>query len=654
MLKRRSLFANCVTAASLAVSIGVSAFSFAAPGDTNSTNNGQVVTGGNYYNTPGNKTTFTNTAGTGLHITAGTTVGGLEVAAPGGALTGNGGHLHFNVPGQTVRLDGVINVSAAKGAGGGFLIPTNATGGRVTIDAAHMFQSGQIFANGVNGGVVNLNVGSLLLTGSARIEATGVDKRPDCFGNGGVINLGKKGAKGTIDVQQGAIVDASGQVVGNYDTTLINVEGGLINIDGILKANGLNIKAPNGDVIDATRGGKISLVANLETESLDSGVLDNASFMDDIKSDVLARDASLINDVGRGWVNIGKSGQLQANGGFGSRGTGAFNGAYIDGTDGGDGGQISIWAQCGIRNDGLITARGGNGLHGRSITGVVNGVNQLAVAGDGGTGGLGGQVYLTYFQSLQNNGLITVKGGKGGEGGNATATIASEAFALGGNGGNGSQGGQIFINGSSEPTGGGGYNVTGGDPGKGGNATTGVLPNQAAVNGVNGVKGENSVVFKTIDPSTVCLDCFGKPDPEGPPEEGPFKSPLGNGDNLVNEKFGLFQGQRPVFRDPQAREIPPLLIALARNNMFFARTYKSVTQEILNLALREFNRQLALGQPDGKARDEAQTLLKRSGVDAEIAASLLDEISQNNLEASQVIQTLLKNIAEEKAVSVNF
>ncbi|MEM0952199.1 MAG: hypothetical protein AAGI66_08680 [Cyanobacteria bacterium P01_H01_bin.74] len=635
---------------SMAISLAIAPYSLAAPGETNSINNGQNVAGGTYFNTAGNKTTFTNTSGTGIYISPSTTVRGLEVDA-GGATTGNGGHLHFDIPNQGFRLDGVIDVNAIANGGTYF-----GSGGKVTVNAAYMYQSGQILANGVNGGLVNLAVGSLTMTPTARIEAKGVNKGPDCFGNGGVVNIGTDQSRGVIDIQRGAIVDTSGNVIGTYDTNLITIQGGLINIDGIVQANGLEVATSgDGTTTTGTIGGTIALIAHGSTEQLDQDLVDNTPFMSDVRNDFLLRDFDLITQYGNGWVNVGVDGVLSAMGGRGSDGNTIDQDMFLDGTEGGDGGLIAIWAKCGIKNDGLITAAAGDGGTGASVEAPVISGDQFSVAGNGGKGGLGGQIFLAYHETLDNSGTITAQGGSGGAGGNALADATPTSIALAGNGGDGAQGGFIITDGPVEPTDGlgGTFSDAGGTGGDGGTATVGVGENQFAADGSPGSNGVDGEIFTFVDPSMTCDSCLTAPDPEIP--DIPVDPTALDPDDPDNsdENLGLFQNQRPVFQEPQTRTIPPLLIALARNNMFFARTYKSVTQEILNLALREYNRQLALNKPDGDALSDAQTLLQKSGVDAEIASNLLDQIEADELQAGNIIKQLLQNIASEQLITLN-
>ncbi len=93
------------------------------------------------------------------------------------------------------------------------------------------------------------------------------------------------------------------------------------------------------------------------------------------------------------------------------------------------------------------------------------------------------------------------------------------------------------------------------------------------------------------------------------------------------------------------------MIALGQSKMFLAKTYTSVTQEILNLALREYNRLLAIGRPSGQALSEAKELLRRSGVDQEVSVSLLERIESGRLQASTQVIQMLKELSTTKQPS---
>lgn len=210
-------------ALSLAASIGIlaNASVFAAPGQVNSVNNGKDITAGTYYNTSGSKTVFQNTGTGGLKLKSGDLVRGLESDAVGNP-SGHGGHLHFNAPGAVVRLDGNINVSALQ-SGGAY----TGNGGRVTVDAAYLYQNGSIFANGINGGHIQFNVGDAHFNSESRLEAMGFG------GHGGTIRIN---ATNKVTVQEGAVMDATGDVIGTYDTSIISIEGSIVNNEGIQRA----------------------------------------------------------------------------------------------------------------------------------------------------------------------------------------------------------------------------------------------------------------------------------------------------------------------------------------------------------------------------------------------------------------------------------
>ena len=90
------------------------------------------------------------------------------------------------------------------------------------------------------------------------------------------------------------------------------------------------------------------------------------------------------------------------------------------------------------------------------------------------------------------------------------------------------------------------------------------------------------------------------------------------------------------------------MIALGQSKMFLAKTYTPVTQEIMNLALREYNRLLAMGRPAGQALAEAKELLRRSGVDQEVAQSLLERVEDGKLDASDIVVNMLKELSTKQ------
>ena len=170
----------------LACTIALTDQGFAAT-PINSVQDGRIISGGTYYNTADNTTTFVNSSSGGLWLKGGSTVRGLEVNSSG-VLTNNGGTLHLYAPGQVVRVDGNINVNANMNSQGAAL----GNGGKVFIDSAYLFQNGNIMANGINGGLVQVNVGSMTLGDGSH------DSKPkDQTGDGGVIAINASGPAGS-------------------------------------------------------------------------------------------------------------------------------------------------------------------------------------------------------------------------------------------------------------------------------------------------------------------------------------------------------------------------------------------------------------------------------------------------------------------------
>lgn len=391
----------------LAVSLG---FSTVSPvlADVNTVNDGPNINGGTYDNTPGGVTTFINSAHTGLHLKAGDVVTGREVDVNTLLPTGNGGNILIDASGQVVRLDGDINVSGLFG-------------GNVTVNAGALYQNGQIFAYGSQGGgMVQMNVNSMTMGPGAHIDARGLQ------GPGGVVNIN---SSGVVTIPHGAIVDSSGTVIGNYNTNVIQVKGSIVNLDGILQAKGLN----SGD-----NGGKVAIYA---TDSL----------------------------------KIGPTGQLIANGADGSNGYNPGNG--------GDGGMVLVSADKNLDNGGLIAANGGNGGTNPDtavgpvetvVDGAGNTIQQQVSNGqDGGHGGHGGQVEVYFKDKISNNGAIEVKGGNGGDGQVAYAGEPGvHQYANGGNGGNAGDGGFVKFFGTPSQAVIDHVNFQGGSGGQGAAATT--------------------------------------------------------------------------------------------------------------------------------------------------------------------------------------
>ena len=453
-----------------ALSIPISAI--AAPGDVNSINSGRDIAGGTYFNTPGSRTTFINPNG-GLWIHSGDLVRGLE-STISKTPNGNGGTLYFRAPGNLVRLDGNIDASAVRN---GALYTGN--GGKVFVDSGYLFQNGNVFANGSNGGLVQFNVGGMTLGSNAKVTAQGFG------GNGGSININ---SPGTVDLQTGSVIDASGQVAGTIDTNIINIEGSVVNNQGILRANGAfgqDFKPDNGDATvmannpqltsnlvsppisagngthdtatmsnilfqipanAAFRGGVIRLVAagqDLPTNSTISGA-DSTILSATEKSNLNTRNAALTqNNIGdvlnRGSIvadgtlgknggtiilaaarNVVNSATVRTLGGDGIDGIFSPNGS---GANAGNGGTIVITAMNAINNTGNIQANGGQGARSQNVSVVTgNGANAMAtVSGSAGTGGQGGVLAFSSSGSLTNTGNLQANGGIGGNGGHGNS-----------------------------------------------------------------------------------------------------------------------------------------------------------------------------------------------------------------------------------------
>ncbi len=454
-MNHRKSFRQVIMPLALALSITISSVpisAFADPGDVNSVNNGQIIQDGTYYNTEGAKTTFQNTSGSGLWLKQGSTVRGLESDLLGNP-TGNGGWLHFNAPGSVVRLDGDINAGALM-KNGMYL----GNGGRVTIDSAFLYQNGNIIANGINGGMVQFNVGSAMFGPNARIEAKGFGNGYGGGGYGGQISVN---SPGVIDIQRGAVMDTSGRVIGTYDTNVINVEGGLINMQGVLRADGVVVDG------EGSRGGTVRLVATgmSDVECVDCAIskvtdvsieevtlnsdeevyeeqavaleVSGNIFTEGDKSELLTRQHELVAQMD-GDIRIGgeepeimppsddyspttayrpmkkpvEGGVISANGTDGfmepeddnkryepmGNDYESMDDNYRRSIDGQDGGTILLAAADDIENNGSVTANAGNG------------VTDYESAGHGGNGGT---ISFTAGDDIVNNALIAANGGNG-------------------------------------------------------------------------------------------------------------------------------------------------------------------------------------------------------------------------------------------------
>lgn len=508
----------------LACTISVSGSAFSAPGNVNATHDAQAIMAGTYYNTPGSKTTFTNSSDSGLHVRAGDTVRGVEVANPTnplGSTTGNGGWLHFNAPGQVVRIDGTVDVSGILKNG------VLGNGGRVTINSAFLYQSGKILANGRNAGMVQIDVGAMTLKPGGRIEARGSD------GLGGIVKIKTAGA---VDLADASLIDTSGNRGINIDHNVIDIQGGLVNAAGVLTANG---------VLPSADGGKISLVSHgyatpLNTNALQkSGTLFSASE----KNQLIETDASLRGQH-NGDILLSATTTFNAWGANGSSGTMP--------SDGGKGGSILLDAKDDLIVKGFLLAPGGKGgdATGMTIAPVIQNsdgaTSQTSIGQTGGKGGTGGTVWTRYGNTLEMEGVINVRGGFGGHGGNAYANNFDPvsyrsidfAQALGGSGGDGGTGGNVYFIGRMFPEKFNRVIVAGGVGGEGGIGTT-VLCGCTVTH--CGPTGQTGLPGKIITAS------YTKENPNQP-----LHYPYYPG--------GLFQENRPKPVNPTIPIIPPALI----------------------------------------------------------------------------------------------
>lgn len=482
----------CKACASIAVTLSLSTAPLIGNTAVNSVNNGRNIVGGTYYNTAGHATIFKNTGSGGLWLKSSNTVRGLE-SNTSGTPTGNGGTVFFKAPGSVVRLDGDVNVNALKSGG---LYTGN--GGRVFVESAYLYQKGNIYANGINGGYVQFNVGSATIASGAKIMAEGSG------GNGGKIIIK---AKGSVDVQDGVIISTTGKVIGNYDTNVISIEGGLVNMEGVLLANGV-------DGSNGSSGGYVRLVANGNTDTSDAlTAIDKVNnmaltgesspmFTSVLTTSIKQRMDDLINNHDSHIENFGT---IQTNGGNGLNGSQGWDGGLVYmnafqsghihnfgdieakggngsyGADGGNGGNILLVATSHIENAGTMNADGGNGG---------NGANNS----NGGHGGDAGIVMFSGYHNPGGDGFVSLSGGNGGEG---------DGLGIDGNGGNG---GFLLINDPHNGTLYMTYDLSGGQSGE-----------DCGQEGTMGSEG-----------SLGCAKCPEAPEPyplEVPPEETPPKDP---------------------------------------------------------------------------------------------------------------------------------
>lgn len=453
-----------------AISVSITSFPVTvwAADPINSYNDGRIIQGGTYLNTADGKTTFANSAGTGLWLKSGSNLRGMEVDTTG-VQTNNGGTFHFYAPNSVVRLDGNVDVNALRNQSGAYL----GNGGKVFVDSAYLFQNGNIYANGQNGGLMQVNVGGMTLGNNAHIEAQGSTDA------GGVVAVN---SSGPVDIRKGAVITTSGQVGygfdflsgATYDRNLINIEGSVVNNDGTLRADGSiaggqggtirlvatgqsDLRTLKNDLQTATTGSNPVLTAQERTFLLQrnngfiqnhdgdvilakgssnaspsynsvvsaNGTPGNDDDFNDMTQNILTRagdGGTIIISAMRHVVN---QGTIFANG---ARGT--TTGNHLNG--GGDGGTIVLTAQGDIQNDhGRLEANGGAGANG----------DVFARAG-----GNGGVLAFSYNAAMSNTGGMYADGGLGG---------SANTPSHGGNGG------LVMLSGNTNPTGNGSVDVLG-------------------------------------------------------------------------------------------------------------------------------------------------------------------------------------------------
>lgn len=326
----------------LALSFGM-AYAELPPNMINQTIDGGTIHAGTYFGT----TTFTNSAGGGITLPKGENIHGLLNTSS----TSDGGNIYIKAPDQVVNLNGNIDV---RGIG------ALSNGGNVKIDAAYLFQNGNIYATGFKGGTVTINVGGMTMGTGSLIDAhsTSVGAQQP----GGVVTIN---STGQVDIQSGTKVDVSGSpdalVNGILQQGFNNIEitGPVVNMDGVLQANSTVLNHTLGNAYGEIGGG-ISLVAN------------------------------------NGDVTIGKDGILQAESlnGFGNSRT------------------ITLTGHHDINQNGLILASGSRGTVNRVVT--QDGQNSVVTVPF--YGGEGGVVNLSAGHDIKQSGRIVADGGDGGTG----------------------------------------------------------------------------------------------------------------------------------------------------------------------------------------------------------------------------------------------
>ena len=497
---------------SLAVSIILSpgfAMAQIPVNSVNTINDGRIITGGNYYNTPTGVTSFINSGSGGLWLKSGSTIRGQQVDGLGN-LSPNGGAVHLYAPNQVVRIDGNINVNGAMSVQGAPL----GDGGSVTIDSGYLFQNGNIYANGANGGMVQVNVGGMALGQGAQIQVGSVGN-----GHGGIVAIN---SSGPVDLRKNTLIQTTGN--GYQGSNTISIEGSLVNVDGVIKADGTTLGSNGGTIRLVASGqsdyqGLKNILQNAtQNSSGDSSTptlsADDRTFiLQRIHDQVLNHDGDVM--ITRDTVNTNPAyiARLSANATTpdfayypnSSGGTiivtamhdvinqghiianGALGGPVTldelnQGLDGGRGGTISVTAMDKIINDkGLIQDNGGAGT---THVGEVEYHNPAGfietIVGDvGGSGGPGGLIAFGYHNGMSNSGGIYADGGANG--------FSGIQNGVSGNGG------LVVFSGNTNPTSNGSIDVLGrlGNAGAtlGGKPGTIVSPNPTTL-------GQSQVYFQ--------------------------------------------------------------------------------------------------------------------------------------------------------------
>ena len=467
--------------------------------------------------------------------------GGNSNSAFPGAAGGNAGNGGNGGAGGSISISGgftssgkfsVIDATIAADGGNGNSGVNGGQGSDGSIGGAGGLPGNA--GKGANGGILNINVGSLDVDANSTIR----------FDAGGGGNGGRGGAPGDSLAGKGlpGLNGAIGGATGNSGTvnikTSVNLSmAGTIDVRGSFGSNGgsggqggksdsLNASGDGGTGASAGAGSKAGTVSFIHTNSAPNTFIISGDILANGNSGGTGGDGGS-SDVGG---TAGGSGSQGGKGGAGGSGgvvkiqtastyefagglydlTGGPGGTGGEGGDGGDGatggaggisgvantggngGSITITAEKAILNNGVfalnINANGGNG--GFVLTSGNGGNSDApgkgAVGGNSADGGKGGSITISSKSTITTgdstaNGLIQASGGaanSGGSGGDSGATTnkATTAGIAGGDGGksaNGGAGGKISITASSDITLVSDIEAKGGDGGFGGSGGAG-------------------------------------------------------------------------------------------------------------------------------------------------------------------------------------